>query len=235
MAVYGWNSAIGLVCGNPMVWKPAPTGALSSIAVTKILADVLDDNDLPGSICALINGGAAIGQRLSADKRVPVVSFTGSTHVGKEVGLQVMQRFGRPILELGGNNAMIVAKDADLKLAVRSLLFAAVGTAGQRCTTTRRLMLHKSIYDDFMGELISAYKQVVDGGRIGDPLGENTLCGPLHTKKVSIIASDLNFRLLRNILVQSQLSRNKEERFCMVEANHQQVLYQRQSFTIMKH
>lgn len=189
MAVYGWNSAIGLVCGNPMVWKPAPTGALSSIAVTKILADVLDDNDFPGSICALINGGAAIGQRLSADKRVPVVSFTGSTHIGKEVGLQVMQRFGRPILELGGNNAMIVAKDADLKLAVRSLLFAAVGTAGQRCTTTRRLMLHKSIYDDFMGELISAYKQVVDGGRIGDPLGENTLCGPLHTKKVTFIDS----------------------------------------------
>jgi aldehyde dehydrogenase family 7 protein A1 len=181
VAVYGWNSTLSLVCGNPVIWKPAPTGALSSIAVTKILARVLEENNLPGAICSLINGGSDIGKRISADSRIPLVSFTGSTAIGREVGVEVQRRFGRPLLELGGNNAMIVAKDADLKLAVRSLLFAAVGTCGQRCTTTRRLMLHKSIYDEFIAELIQAYKQVI--GRIGSPLAEDTLCGPLHTKR----------------------------------------------------
>ncbi|KAJ1977945.1 Alpha-aminoadipic semialdehyde dehydrogenase [Dimargaris xerosporica] len=178
VAVYGWNSAISLACGNPVVWKGAPSTSLCSIAVTKVLAQVLEANNLPGAICGLVSGGTDIGKAMAADRRLDLLSFTGSTAVGRQVALTVQERFGRPLLELGGNNAIIVAEDADLDLAVRSTLFAAVGTAGQRCTTTRRLFLHESIRDEFLARLIKAYQQV----RIGDPLVEGNLCGPLHTR-----------------------------------------------------
>ena len=181
MAVYGWNSAISLVCGNPVIWKPAPTGSLCGIAVTKILAEVLESNGLPGAICALVSGGTEIGKAMVNDPRVDLLSFTGSTQVGRQVGVAVQQRFGRPLLELGGNNAIIVMDDADLKMAVQAVLFASVGTAGQRCTTTRRLMLHETVADHFLETLTHAYKQVA-ATRIGDPLADDTLCGPLHTK-----------------------------------------------------
>eukprot|EP00158_Paraphelidium_tribonemae_P009586 Partr_v1_DN28905_c0_g1_i11_m25092 putative aldehyde dehydrogenase 7 family, member A1 len=181
VAVYGWNSALALVCGNPVVWKPAPTGALSSIAVTRILHEVLEENGLPGALCALVNGFEDIGKSMAADSRVNLLSFTGSTAVGRHVGLAVQERFGKSLLELGGNNAIIVMDDADLKLAVQSILFAAVGTAGQRCTTTRRLLLHRDIEDKFMADLHTAYGQI--SKRIGDPLSSSTLCGPLHTQK----------------------------------------------------
>ncbi|KAJ1940020.1 Alpha-aminoadipic semialdehyde dehydrogenase [Kickxella alabastrina] len=177
VAVYGWNSAIGLVCGNAMVWKGAPTTSLTSVAVTKILAEVLEANALPGALCSLVCGGADVGQQLTADRRVDMVSFTGSTHIGRQVGLEVQRRFGRSLLELGGNNAVIVHSDADIDLAVRAVLFAAVGTAGQRCTTARRLFLHASIHDIFLDRLLAAYKQI----RVGDPLLPGILCGPLHT------------------------------------------------------
>ncbi|KAI8930115.1 Aldehyde/histidinol dehydrogenase [Entophlyctis helioformis] len=178
VAVYGWNSAIGLVCGNAMIWKGAPTTNLSSVAVTKILQRVLEENNLPGALCSLVAGGADVGEAISQSPKIDLVSFTGSTPVGRQVGKTVQERFGRVLLELGGNNAIIVMPDADLDVAVRAVLFAAVGTAGQRCTTTRRLILHDSIYDEFVGKLTKAYEQV----RIGDPLQEGTLCGPLHTK-----------------------------------------------------
>eukprot|EP00842_Homolaphlyctis_polyrhiza_P003355 jgi/Hompol1/401/HPOL_005299-RA len=178
VAVYGWNSALSLVCGNPVIWKGSPTTNLSSVAVTKILQRVLEENNLPGALCTLVSGGADVGSAISESPRVDLVSFTGSTAVGRHVGQVVQQRFGRVLLELGGNNAIIVMDDADIDLAVRSVLFAAVGTAGQRCTTTRRLILHDSIYDEFIEKLIKAYAQV----RIGDPLQEGTLCGPLHTQ-----------------------------------------------------
>ncbi|KAJ3279373.1 Alpha-aminoadipic semialdehyde dehydrogenase, partial [Borealophlyctis nickersoniae] len=189
--IYGWNSAIGLVCGNPILWKGAPTTSLSAVAVTKILQKVLERNKLPGALCSLVSGGADIGEGIARDPRVDLVSFTGSTEVGKKVGTIVQQRFGRPLLELGGNNAVIVMDDADLDLAVRSILFAAVGTAGQRCTTTRRLFLHEKIQKKFLDKLIAAYAQV----KIGDPLESGVLCGPLHTKT----AVNLYNRALRDI------------------------------------
>ncbi|KAM8961862.1 alpha-aminoadipic semialdehyde dehydrogenase [Pelodytes ibericus] len=179
VAVYGWNNALALVCGNVCLWKGAPTTSLTSVAVTKIVAQVLEDNHLPGAICSLTCGGADIGNAIARDERVDLVSFTGSTNVGKQVALKVQERFGRHLLELGGNNAIIVFEDADLTLVTPSVLFAAVGTAGQRCTTARRLFLHESIYDEIVEKLRNAYSQV----RIGDPWESDTLCGPLHTKQ----------------------------------------------------
>lgn len=178
VAVYGWNSALSLVCGNPVVWKGAPTTNLSSVAVTKILQKVLEKNGLPGSLCSLVSGGADVGEAMSKDRRIDLLSFTGSTEIGRRVGAVVQERFGRSLLELGGNNAIIVMEDADLDLAIRGVLFAAVGTCGQRCTTTRRLFLHEKIHDEFIQRLIKAYSQVP----IGDPLQDGVLCGPLHTK-----------------------------------------------------
>ncbi|KAJ2685383.1 Alpha-aminoadipic semialdehyde dehydrogenase [Coemansia spiralis] len=178
VAVYGWNSALSLVCGNAVVWKGASTTGLTSVAVTKILAEVLEKNGLPGALCSLASGGADIGNMMAKDKRVNLVSFTGSTNVGRKVALTVQERFGKSLLELGGNNAIIVHNDADIDLAVRSILFAAVGTAGQRCTTTRRLFLHEDIHDTFIERLIKAYGQI----RVGNPLEAGILCGPLHTK-----------------------------------------------------
>ncbi|KAJ2157835.1 Alpha-aminoadipic semialdehyde dehydrogenase [Coemansia sp. RSA 552] len=179
VAVYGWNSAIALACGNAVVWKGAPTTGLTSVAVTKILASVLEANGLPGAICALASGGADVGRALAEDCRIDLLSFTGSTATGRSVATTVQKRFGRCLLELGGNNAIIVHHDADIDLAVRSVLFAAVGTAGQRCTTTRRLFLHEDIHDEFLDRLKTAYEQI----RIGNPLEQGILCGPLHTRE----------------------------------------------------
>lgn len=177
VAVYGWNSAIGLVCGNPILWKGSPTTNLCSVAVTKILAKVLEENNLPPAITSLVTGGPDVGKAMASDPLVALLSFTGSTQVGREVGQVVQRRFGRSLLELGGNNAIIVMNDANLDLAVRSTLFAAVGTCGQRCTTTRRVFIQSGIYDKFMESLLKAYKSVT----IGDPLEKGVLCGPLHT------------------------------------------------------
>lgn len=178
VAVYGWNAAIALVCGDSCIWKGAPTTPLTSIATTKLVASVLQANNLPASVSTLVTGGADIGEAMATDKKIPLVSFTGSTPVGKQVALKVQERFGRSILELGGNNAIIVCEDADMKLVIPSVLFACVGTAGQRCTTTRRLFLHESVHDQVVAKLKEAYKQV----RVGNPLGERVICGPLHTK-----------------------------------------------------
>nr|XP_004235550.1 aldehyde dehydrogenase family 7 member B4 [Solanum lycopersicum]XP_010318473.1 aldehyde dehydrogenase family 7 member B4 [Solanum lycopersicum] len=177
-AVLGWNACIALVCGNCVVWKGAPTTPLVTIAMTKIVASVLEKNNLPGSIFTAFCGGAAVGQAIAMDTRIPLVSFTGSSKVGLAVQQTVSQRFGKCLLELSGNNAIIIMDDADIKLAVRSVLFAAVGTAGQRCTTCRRLLVHESIYDKVLEPLVDVYKQV----KIGDPLEKGTLLGPLHTR-----------------------------------------------------
>ncbi|CAA7401233.1 unnamed protein product [Spirodela intermedia] len=176
-AVLGWNACVALVCGNCVVWKGAPTTPLVTIATTEIIAQVLEKNNLPGAIFTSFCGGSEIGEAIARDKRIPLVSFTGSTKVGLMVQQTVNQRFGKCLLELSGNNAIIVMDDADIQLAVRSVLFAAVGTAGQRCTTCRRLLLHESIYQVFLDQLTAVYKQV----KIGDPLEKGTLMGPLHT------------------------------------------------------
>ncbi|KAH0952717.1 hypothetical protein HN011_009024 [Eciton burchellii] len=181
IAVYGWNTAIAMVCGNAVVWKEASSTSLVAIATTKIIAGVLERNGIPSSIASLITGGPEIGETLVNDKRVPLISFTGSTNVGRQVALKVQQRFGKCLLELGGNNALIVAEDADLEMAIRAAVFSCVGTAGQRCTTTRRLILHKKIKNEFLGKLKTAYKSILE--RIGDPLDDGVLYGPLHNQQ----------------------------------------------------
>ena len=145
VAVFGWNNALALVCGDTMVWKSAPTTPLCSIAVTKIVSKIFEANSLPGAICSLICGGSDIGEAMANDSRLPLISFTGSTAVGQRVGLAVQSRFGKSILELGGNNAIIVCEDADVNMAIKAAIFACAGTAGQRCTTTRRLILHEKV------------------------------------------------------------------------------------------
>lgn len=176
-AVLGWNACVALVCGNCVVWKGAPTTPLITVAMTEVVAGVLEKNNLPGAIFTSFCGGAEIGQAIARDTRIPLVSFTGSSKVGLMVQQTVSERFGKCLLELSGNNAIIVMDDADIQLAVRSILFAAVGTAGQRCTTCRRLLLHETVYQTVLDQLVGVYKQV----KIGDPLEKGTLLGPLHT------------------------------------------------------
>jgi aldehyde dehydrogenase family 7 protein A1 len=180
-AVYGWNNAIALVCGDTLIWKPAPTTSLVAIATTKIVQAVLEQNKLPGAICSLVCGGPDVGTAMAKDERIPLLSFTGSTNVGHKVAQLVRNRFGKDLLELGGNNAIIVNDDANLDIVIPSVIFACVGTAGQRCTTTRRLILHEKVYDEVLGRLKKAYAKVLT--RVGDPLDKETLYGPMHTKQ----------------------------------------------------
>jgi aldehyde dehydrogenase (NAD+) len=188
VAVWSWNAAIASVCGDPVVWKPSSSTPLVSIALQHICNRVMADHGLKGVFNLVIGAGRDVGELLLNDKRIPLVSFTGSTKIGRHISETVARRFGRTILELGGNNAIIVAEDADLDLAVRAILFGAVGTTGQRCTSTRRIIMHKSISDEVSKRLEQAYAQV----RLGDPLDENTLMGPL----VAIGAVDDMFEAL---------------------------------------
>ncbi|TFK31953.1 NAD-aldehyde dehydrogenase [Crucibulum laeve] len=178
VAVYGWNLALSLAAGNATIWKPSPTTPLCSIAVTTIVSRVLEANGVPGAVASLITGGKETGEAIVASPDVELVSFTGSEHVGRIVGKAVQSRFGKSILELGGNNASIVMPDADLSLAVPAVFFGAVGTAGQRCTSTRRLYLHRNIATEFLERLQKLYGAVTPA----DPLADNTLLGPLHTR-----------------------------------------------------
>ncbi|KAG8889217.1 hypothetical protein FRB98_005410 [Tulasnella sp. 332] len=178
VAVYGWNLSLSMAAGNATLWKPAPSTPLCAVAVTKIVSKVLEKNGIPGAIAGLVCGGKGVGEAVVGSADVDMVSFTGSEAVGKIVGKAVQDRFGKVLLELGGNNAVIVMPDADLSLALPSVLFSSVGTAGQRCTSTRRLYLHRSIADEFLDKLQRAYKTI----RMGDPLVSNTLLGPLHNQ-----------------------------------------------------
>ena len=176
VAVWAWNSALAAVCGNATVWKPSEMTPLTAIASIKIAEKVCRANNVDPAIFTMIIGDRqSVGERLVNDKRVPLISATGSTRMGRIVGEKVMNRLGKVLLELGGNNAIIVTPSADLKLAVRAILFGAVGTAGQRCTTTRRIFVHESIEKELTDRLIAAYKQV----RVGNPLQPGTLMGPL--------------------------------------------------------
>ena len=176
VAVWSWNSALAAVCGDATVWKPSEKTPLTAIACVKIAERVCRANGVDPAIFSLVIGeGATVGEWLAADRRIPLVSATGSTRMGRRVGAVVAQRLGRTLLELGGNNAVVVATSADLKLAVRGILFGAVGTAGQRCTSTRRLIVHASVKAKLVRALQSAYKQV----KVGNPLDPRTLMGPL--------------------------------------------------------
>ncbi len=177
VAVWSWNSAIAAACGDTVVWKPAFPTPLCAIAVQHIANRVMADHQLRGIFNLVVGSGSAIGERMLNDSRLGLISFTGSTLVGRHVAETVARRFGRTILELGGNNAIIVTEEANLDLAVRAILFGAVGTAGQRCTSTRRIIVHQSITQKLVSRLVEAYRQV----RIGDPLDPSILMGPLIT------------------------------------------------------
>jgi aldehyde dehydrogenase (NAD+) len=175
VAVWSWNSTVAAVCGDTVVWKPSEATPLTAIAVTKIAQEVMAGSGFEGVFNLAVGDGATVGSAMTADSRIPLVSATGSCAMGRIVGPAVAQRMGRTILELGGNNAIIVMDDADLDLAVRGALFSAVGTAGQRCTSLRRLLVHSAVADKVVNRLIEAYKQV----EIGDPLEAGTLMGPV--------------------------------------------------------
>jgi aldehyde dehydrogenase (NAD+) len=176
VAVWSWNAALALVCGDPVVWKPSEKAPLTAVAVHRVLERALERfGDAPEGLAQLVIGGRDVGEALVADPRVAIVSATGSTPMGRAVGQAVAGRFGRSILELGGNNAMVVAPSADLDMAVRAIVFAAVGTAGQRCTSLRRLIVH----DDVYGELVPRLVDIYEGLPVGDPLEPGTLVGPL--------------------------------------------------------
>jgi aldehyde dehydrogenase (NAD+) len=179
VAVWSWNSAIAAVCGDTLVWKPSERTPLTAIAVTRIAQQVMEGSGFEGVFNLAVGDGATVGSAMTADRRVPLVSATGSCAMGRVVGTAVAQRMGRTILELGGNNAVTVMDDADLELAVRAVLFSAVGTAGQRCTTLRRLLVHRAVADKLVNRLVDAYGQVT----VGDPLEQETLMGPLVGEK----------------------------------------------------
>ena len=175
VAVWAWNTALAWICGNVCVWKPSEKTPLCGIACQNIMARVLKKNKMPDAICCLVNGDYSVGEWLTKDNRVALISATGSTRMGRIVGAEVAKRFGKSILELGGNNALIITPDADIDISVVGSVFGAVGTAGQRCTTTRRLIIHESIYDSVKEKLVNAYKQI----KIGNPLDQSNHMGPL--------------------------------------------------------
>ncbi|MFA7446815.1 MAG: aldehyde dehydrogenase family protein [Weeksellaceae bacterium] len=178
VAVWSWNAALAWVCGDVVIWKASEKAPLCSIACQNIIQEVLKENNLPEGISCIINGDYKVGEFITKDKRIPLISATGSTRMGKIVAQEVAARLGRSLLELGGNNAIIVTPDADVKMTVIGAVFGAVGTAGQRCTSTRRLIIHESIYDKVKDAIVAAYGQL----KIGDPLDENNHVGPLIDK-----------------------------------------------------
>jgi len=178
VAVWNWNTALAWICGDTCVWKSSEKTPLCSIACQNIWNEVATENDLPDGISCIINGDYSVGEMMTADNRLPLISATGSTRMGRIVGTKVAERFGKSLLELGGNNAIIITPEADLEITIIGSLFGAVGTCGQRCTSTRRLIVHDSLYEDVKTKLVNAYKQL----KIGNPLDESNHVGPLIDK-----------------------------------------------------
>ena len=178
VAVWAWNTALAWVCGDVCVWKASEKTPLCSVACQNIIAGILKENNLPEGISCIINGDYKVGEMMTTDTRIPLISATGSTRMGKIVGVTVAERFGKSLLELGGNNAIIITPTADLKVVVPGAVFGAVGTCGQRCTSTRRLIIHESVYDKVRDAIVGAYKQLT----IGNPLDEKNHIGPLIDK-----------------------------------------------------
>lgn len=178
VAVWSWNTALAWICGDVCVWKASEKAPLCSVACQNIIADILIANGLPEGISCIVNGDYRVGEMITTDTRIPLVSATGSTRMGRIVGAKVAERFGKSLLELGGNNAIIITPTADLKVVVPGAVFGAVGTCGQRCTSTRRLIIHESVYDTVRDAIVGAYKQI----KIGNPLDEKNHVGPLIDK-----------------------------------------------------
>ena len=180
-AVWSWNSFVAAVAGDPVVWKPSSFAPLTAVAIQKIANEVMEEHGVDGIFNLVIGRGDEVGDLLLRDRRVPLISFTGSTETGRRVAVVAAERLGRTILELGGNNAVIVAEDADLEIAVRAILFGAAGTAGQRCTTTRRAIVQKSVASELTRRLVQAYGTI----KIGDPLDDASLMGPLIDREAA--------------------------------------------------
>jgi aldehyde dehydrogenase (NAD+) len=180
VAVWAWNALIAAVCGDAILWKPSEKAPLSALATFSLLRRVIQRYEVPEGVFSIVIGDATLGQRMAADPRLPLISATGSIRMGRSVAQTVAKRLGRTLLELGGNNAIIVTPNANLDLAIRAVTFAALGTTGQRCTTLRRLILHESLYETFVSRLVSVYRQV--HAKIGHPLSPETLIGPLIDK-----------------------------------------------------
>ena len=234
VAVWSWNAMIALGCGDAVIWKPSSQTPLTAIACIKIANEVLKANHAPEGLLGLLIGkGSIVGTKLVEDHRIPLISFTGSTVQGKKIGTIVGGRLGRTILELGGNNAIIVSENADLDMAVRTILFGAVGTAGQRCTTTRRIIVQENVYDDVLKRLIKSYQSI----RIGNPLEQGILMGPL----VNRTAVEDMMRALETIQKQGgkvvcggkELEEYPSDCYvspCIVEANNEMEIVQEETF-----
>ncbi|HCD53484.1 MAG TPA: aldehyde dehydrogenase family protein, partial [Balneolaceae bacterium] len=175
VAVWSWNAMIAAVAGDVMIWKGSEKTPLCGVAIQKIIAKVLKENNLPEGIFNLVTGDREVGEWMTNDPRIPLISATGSIRMGKQVAKAVGSRLGRTILELGGNNAIVISENADIEMAVRATVFGAVGTCGQRCTSTRRLIIHESVYDQVKERLLRIYDNIT----IGDPLEPKTLVGPM--------------------------------------------------------
>lgn len=191
VAVWSWNAALALVCGNVVIWKASEKTPICAVACQKIIADILAKNNMPEGISSLLTGDAEVGRWLANDRRIPLISATGSTRMGREVATTVAKRLGKTILELGGNNAIIVTAEADLKMTIIGAVFGAVGTAGQRCTSTRRLIVHEDKYEQVKKSLVDAYQQI----KIGDPLDSNNHMGPL----IDTAAVDMYLKALEKL------------------------------------
>jgi aldehyde dehydrogenase (NAD+) len=235
VAVWSWNSMLAWVCGDVCIWKPSEKAPLCGVACQHIVAKVFLENDLPEGISCLVNGDAKIGQRLSADNRIPLISATGSTRMGKAVAQTVAARLGRSLLELGGNNAIIISEHADVNIAIRAAVFGAVGTAGQRCTTTRRLIIHESLYAGVKKRLQKTYSQL----SIGNPLDEKNHVGPLIDKaavKMYEAAIDKAVKEGGKVLVKGGVLKGKGYESgcyvkpCIIEARNEYKMVQEETF-----
>ncbi len=235
VAVWSWNAALAWVCGNVTIWKPSEKTPLCGIAVQKIVAEVFAKNQVPEGVNGLVQGGREVGEWISKDSRIPLVSATGSTRMGKALSAAVAARLGKSILELGGNNAIIISKDADLDMALIGSVFGAVGTAGQRCTTTRRLIIHESVYEAFKQKLIKAYGQL----RIGDPLDTHNHVGPLiDTDAVKMYLSAIqqckeqggHFIVEGGVLEGKGYESGCYVRPCIAEAKNEMAIVQHETF-----
>ncbi len=235
VAVWSWNAALAWVCGNVCVWKPSEKTPLCAIACQNIVAEIFKQNNLPEGISSVVIGGADVGELLAKDPRVALVSATGSTRMGKAVAQQVAARLGKSLLELGGNNAIIVSEHADLEIAIPAIVFGAVGTAGQRCTTTRRLIVHQSKYNELKQRLKKAYAQL----RIGNPLDEKNHVGPLIDKQAVKLYEKAIAQALKEggkLLVEGGTLKGKGYESgcyvkpCIIEANPKMKMVQHETF-----
>ncbi|MCC7030169.1 MAG: aldehyde dehydrogenase family protein [Chitinophagaceae bacterium] len=235
VAVWSWNTALAWVCGDVCIWKPSEKTPLCSIACQHIIAGVFKKNNVPEGVSCVINGGRAVGEWLTKDNRVPLISATGSTRMGKAVGAVVGERLGRSVLELGGNNAIIITEHADLDMSLIGAVFGAVGTAGQRCTSTRRLIIHEKVYKKFTDKLVNAYLQI----KIGDPLNPKNHVGPLIDKAAVEMyknAIEAAKEAGARILVEGGVLKGKKYESgcyvkpCVIEASNEMQIVQHETF-----